>query len=165
MCVLNRFSRVWLFVTLWTVTCQALLSLGFSRQEYWSGLPCPPPGDFPEPRIEALSLSFLHWQVGSSPLRPHGLVFKGEVGQKSQLNSQPMSSIFWMKTYISLPCYSTLPQLLVVFQTSLLSKQPVTLLITPSSWGYPETCQCPHGDDLSTLTQGSWKWDTWPSAF
>ena len=40
----------------------------FSRQEYWSGLPCPPPGDLPDPGIEAVSLSLLHWQVGSLPL-------------------------------------------------------------------------------------------------
>ena len=37
--------RVQLFVTLWGVACQPPLSMGFSRQEYWSGLPCPPPGD------------------------------------------------------------------------------------------------------------------------
>ena len=37
------FSRVWLFVTLWTTAHQAFLSMGFFRQEYWSGLPCPPP--------------------------------------------------------------------------------------------------------------------------
>ena len=41
-----------LLVTLWTVACRAPLSMGFSRQEYWSGLPCPPPGDLPNPRIE-----------------------------------------------------------------------------------------------------------------
>ena len=44
--VLSRFSRVWLFVTLWTVDCQAPLSMGFSRQEYWSALPCPLQGIF-----------------------------------------------------------------------------------------------------------------------
>ena len=42
---LSRFSRVRLFATLWTVARQAPLSMGFSRQEYWSGLPCPPLGD------------------------------------------------------------------------------------------------------------------------
>ena len=41
-CVLSCFSRVQFFVTPWTVACQAPLSKGFSRQEYWSGLPCPP---------------------------------------------------------------------------------------------------------------------------
>ena len=41
-CMLSHFSRVRLFVTPRTVACQALLSMGFSRQQYWSGLPCPP---------------------------------------------------------------------------------------------------------------------------
>ena len=42
-------------VTLWAVACQAPLSMGFSRQEHWSGLPCPPPGDLPDPRIKPVS--------------------------------------------------------------------------------------------------------------
>ena len=54
--VLSRFSRVQLFVMLWTVAHQAPLSMGFSRQEYWSGLPCSPPGDLPDPGIEPASL-------------------------------------------------------------------------------------------------------------
>ena len=56
MCVLSRFSHVWLFATLWTVAHQATPSMGFSRQEYWSGLPCPPSGDLPDPGIEPTSL-------------------------------------------------------------------------------------------------------------
>ena len=56
-CVLSRFSRVRLFVIPWTVARQAPLSMGFSRQEYWSGLPCPPPGDLPHPGIEPESLT------------------------------------------------------------------------------------------------------------
>ena len=55
-CMLSCFSHVQLFVTLWTVACQAPLSTGFSRQEYWSGLPCPPPRDFPVPGFEPTSL-------------------------------------------------------------------------------------------------------------
>ena len=50
--VLSHFSHVQLFVTLWTVACQAPLFMGFSRQQYWSGLPYPPPGDLPDPGIE-----------------------------------------------------------------------------------------------------------------
>ena len=50
MCMLNCFSCVWIFVVTWTVAHQAPLSMGFSRQEYWSGLPCPPPRDFSQPR-------------------------------------------------------------------------------------------------------------------
>ena len=49
-CVLSRFSHVWLSATPWTVACQAPLSMEFSRQECWSGLPCPPPGDLPHSR-------------------------------------------------------------------------------------------------------------------
>ena len=54
--VLSCFSCVQLFVTLWTVARQARLSTGFSRQGYWSGLPCPPPGDLLNPGIEHRSL-------------------------------------------------------------------------------------------------------------
>ena len=55
-CVLSCFSRVWLFVTPWTVAHQAPLSMGFSRQEHWSGLPLPSPGDLSNPGIEPMSL-------------------------------------------------------------------------------------------------------------
>ena len=46
-----------LFVTLWTVAHQAPLSMGFSGQEYWSGLPCPPPENLPHPGMEPMSLT------------------------------------------------------------------------------------------------------------
>ena len=49
------FNCVRLFATLWTVVHQAPLSMGFSRQEYWSGLPFPPPGDLRNPGVESLS--------------------------------------------------------------------------------------------------------------
>ena len=55
--MLSRFSRVQLFVTLWTVARQAPLPMGFSRQEYWSGLPFPSPGDVPRPGIKPESLT------------------------------------------------------------------------------------------------------------
>ena len=55
--VLSHFSRVRLFVMLWIVACQAPLSIGFFRQEYWSGLPCPPPGNLFNPGIEPLTLT------------------------------------------------------------------------------------------------------------
>ena len=51
----SRFSRVQL-LTPWTATHQDPLPMGFSRQEYWSGLPRPPPGDLPDPGIKPLSL-------------------------------------------------------------------------------------------------------------
>ena len=52
----KSLSRVPLFGTLWIVACQALLSMRFSSQEYWGGLPCPPP-DLPDPGIEPVSLT------------------------------------------------------------------------------------------------------------
>ena len=53
--VLSHFSRVRLFATPWTIACKAPLSMGFSRQENWSGLPCLPPRDRPDPGIEPTS--------------------------------------------------------------------------------------------------------------
>ena len=53
----TKLSHVWHFVIPWTVAFQAPLSMGFSRQECWSGLPCPPPGDLPNPRIKSTSLT------------------------------------------------------------------------------------------------------------
>ena len=52
----SHFSHFQFVATLWTVACQASPSMGFSRQEYWSGLPCPPPGIFPDPGIKPVSL-------------------------------------------------------------------------------------------------------------
>ena len=54
-CVLSRSSHAQLFVNLWTIAHQAPLSMEFSRQEYWHGLPCPSPGDLPDPGIEPQS--------------------------------------------------------------------------------------------------------------
>ena len=63
--MLNCFSCVQLFVSPWTVARQVPLSIGFSRQEYWSLLPCPPPGDLPDTGIESMSPAL---QVDSLPL-------------------------------------------------------------------------------------------------
>ena len=53
--MLSCFSHVRLFASPWTVALQATLSMGFLRQEYWSGLPSPPPGDLPNPETELVS--------------------------------------------------------------------------------------------------------------
>ena len=53
---LSVLSRIRLFATPWSLARQAPLSMGFSGQEYWSGLPCPPPGDLPDPGTEPKSL-------------------------------------------------------------------------------------------------------------
>ena len=57
--VFSCFSHVQLFAIPWLVACQAPLSMGFSRQEYYSGLSCPPPGDLPNPGIKPASLMSL----------------------------------------------------------------------------------------------------------
>ena len=70
--ILSHFSCVHLFVTPWTVARQAPLSMGFSRQEYWSGLPVPPPGIFPTQGRNLCLLRLLRWHVGSLPLASPG---------------------------------------------------------------------------------------------
>ena len=67
-------SHVWLFATLWTTACQASLSMGFSRQEYWNGLPFPSPGTLLDPGIKQGSPAtpaladgfFYHWAIWDS---------------------------------------------------------------------------------------------------
>ena len=76
--MLNHFSRVQLLVTLWIIACQASLSMGFFKQEYWSRLPFPPPGDLPDPGIEpespvspALQVDSLLLSHGVTPKQPY----------------------------------------------------------------------------------------------
>ena len=80
--MLSCFSHVQLFATLWTLACQAPLSMGFSRQEYWSGLPCPPLGDLSnswiEPRSPTLFMDYL-------PAEPQGKPKNIGVGSPSPL--------------------------------------------------------------------------------
>ena len=81
--MLSCCSHVRLFATLWTIACQALLFMGFSRQEYWIGLPCPPLGDFPDPGIKPSSSAR---QVGSLPL--------------CYLGSSPNGSFIFVKAWV-----------------------------------------------------------------
>ena len=97
--VVSHFSHAQLFETLWTVTLQAPLSMGFSRQGYWSGLPCPPPGDLADPGTEPWSLMSPLWQAGSlppgSPMQ--GFVCVWCLVVSSSLRPHPPgSSILWI---------------------------------------------------------------------
>ena len=81
-------AQTCLFATPWTVARQAPWSMGFSRQEYWSGLPCSPPGDLPDPGIEPISpalqadsLLLSHW--GNGDVHPGQL--KGRPGTLSHV--------------------------------------------------------------------------------
>ena len=82
--MLSCFSCVRLFETLWTVVRQAPLSMGFSRPEYWSRLPCPPPGDLPNPGIQPRSPAF---QADSLPSEPFGggYIFLKEINPEYSL--------------------------------------------------------------------------------
>ena len=71
-CVLNCFRCVPLFEIPWAIACQTPLSMEFSKQEYWSGLPCPPPGDLPDPGIESVSPSAPALLADSLQLSPEG---------------------------------------------------------------------------------------------
>ena len=64
---MKSLSSVQLFATPWTVAYQAPPSMGFSRQEYWSGLPFPTPGDLPNPRIEPRSTALQAEALTSEP--------------------------------------------------------------------------------------------------
>ena len=79
-------SHVRLFATLWTVTHQAPLSLGFSRQEYWSGLPCPPAGNLPSSGIEPVSLRSPALTGGFFTI---GFTWESEEARKRRLSGDP----------------------------------------------------------------------------
>ena len=82
MCYPLSLSHVQLFATPWMVPCQAPLSMGFSRQEFWSGLPCPSLGDLPNPGIEPRSPAL---QVDSLPSKSPGKPMNTTVGSLSLL--------------------------------------------------------------------------------
>ena len=80
----ESLSLVWLFATPWNVARQAPLFLGLPRQEYWSGVPFPTPGDLPYPGIEPVSLCLLHWKADSLPLALPWVHGVGKMMTKSQ---------------------------------------------------------------------------------
>ena len=81
-CMLSHFSHVQLFAMPWTVARQTPLSMGFSRQVYWSGLPCPPPGNLPNPGIEPRSPTLQADCLPAEPLEKP--MNTGEGSQSSQ---------------------------------------------------------------------------------
>ena len=90
-CMLSHFSCAQLFVTPWTVAHQAPLSMRFSRQEYWSELPCPPPGDLPNPGIKPSSPALLDSLLSKTPGKS-----KNRVGSLSLLKGIfPTQELNW----------------------------------------------------------------------
>ena len=78
----KSLSRVRLFAIPWTVVYQASLSMWFYRQEYWSGLPFPSPGDLPDPGIEPRSPALQADTLPSEPLKSHIITILGTAGQR-----------------------------------------------------------------------------------
>ena len=98
-CVLSCFSCAQLFVTPWTVAPQAPLSMGFSRQEYWSGLPALLQGIFRTQESNPPLLCLLLWQAGSLPRVPPGkplilYIYKCTPGDIRDAGSIPGLGIF-----------------------------------------------------------------------
>ena len=87
-CVLSRFCCVQLFWTLWTVAHQVPLSMEFSRQEYWSGLPCSPPCDLPDSGLEPMFPTAPAMQVGS--------LLMSHLGSPLAFTLLFNSCLFWM---------------------------------------------------------------------
>ena len=85
----QSLSQVRLFATPWTVAHQAPLSVGFSRQGYWSGLPCPPPGDLPRPGIASLA----------SPAMAGGLFATSQLGSPVKIFIPRLLKIFFRKAF------------------------------------------------------------------
>ena len=137
---MQLFSRVRHFVTLCTIACQAPLSIGFSRQEYWSALPCPSSVDLPdsgiEPRTPALQAESL---LSEPPGKPHIQVYS------SLLNSQLLRWIcgrdslnkHWEEGRCKPASFHYIP----VFCTNhighflLSGKSPTTFFLISSCWG------------------------------
>ena len=91
--MLSHFSRVQVCATLWTVSYQNLLSVGFSRQEYWSGLPSLPPKDLSNPGIQSRSPAL---QANSLPSEPPGKSKNTGVGSLSLLQGIfPAQELNW----------------------------------------------------------------------
>ena len=90
--MLSHFSHIWVFATPWPVAHQTPLSMEFSRQEYWSGLPCPPPGALPDPGMELVS-----------PMSPalSGRIFTAHTTREAQ---SILRCIFWSVPEMMILC-------------------------------------------------------------
>ena len=99
--VLSHFSHVWLFATVWATAHQASLSMGFSRQESWSGLPCPSPGDLPNLGIEPVSLRSPALAGKFLLLAPPGEPDPSQIIPKNRRGRNTSKLILWSQYYYS----------------------------------------------------------------
>ena len=132
-CMCWSLSCVRFFATPWTVTCQAPLAMGFSRQEYWSGLPCPPEGDLPNPVIKPASPVSSALQADSLPSEPSGK--STEVGCHA----------LWLNSYHQLMAIDLKCTVSPLHSTYKLSSWELSKMWTsvPSTSGLSEIAACP----------------------
>ena len=129
-------SYVWLFATPGNAARQAPLSMGFSRQEYWSGLPCPPAEDLPDPRVEHRPQHLLHLQKDPLPLHtrePHTLDISLHYLHMILLLYKLQLKALWQITNLELVL--RVPEVLLYLSDC----SPFLKLI---SWKLPSTCTC-----------------------
>ena len=103
---MKSLSRVWLFVTPWTITYQAPPSMGFSRQEYWSGLPFPSPGIFPTqrsnpglPHCRQTLYRLSHQELGNSWIQHE--YWKSFSGPPVFVRSSPSFRLWFTSTFLA----------------------------------------------------------------
>ena len=114
-CMLSCSSHVRLFETPWTVAHQSPLSMGFSRQEYWSRLPCSPPGTLPDPRIEP-----------ASPVSPALAGGFFTTSATWEAPASPSLRIFPPKNEISLPYSPSVSYTFILLRETLASAAALT---------------------------------------
>ena len=145
MCMLICFSHVWLFATPWATAHQAPLSMGFSRQEYWSGLPCPAPGDLPDPRTERLSPVSPESQADSLLLSHRGSLKEGQATSKTEgyglRHGAASGCSHWDVSKVK-PQLTTLRSALHFFSHSHFSSEEVTLVTLLCDQRHPRPVSC-----------------------
>ena len=131
LCCAQSLAPVRLFATLWTVACQAVLSMGFSRQERWSGLPFPSPRDLPDPGTEPKS--------PAPPALAGGLLTTKPPG-KPQLHYTPLNIDIWGLTPGS-PIFAHLNLIISTFSLcfflQLFLTQYLSILLLPFQFSSP----------------------------
>ena len=141
-------SCVWLFAAVWTIAHQAPLSMGFSRQEYWNGLPCPPPGYLPDSSIKPTSFMTpaLAGRLFTVSTTWEALYFIHECEKKRKAGRVSQSQHYWLyMRYISIPGLHPLDAIAQ-------GLHPNHTLCSCRSWQpktSPDITRCPWGAILS----------------
>ena len=172
-CMLSHFTHVWLFMTLCTKAHQTPLSMGFSRQEYWSGLPCPPPRDLPNPGIQLASLLS---PALAGRFFTASATWGAHLEHSKHLHRRPLLLLILLSVVLLFPLYASrmLPAKLTGFSPSSPTGSAVLqcrmwnecFLIRGNWWSGSELCQvywktlqCARRvSSVNLLLASFWKW-------